>query len=45
MGWAGIDKIKAKVAHEKESYRLAGEYLKDIKRTNPELWEKKGGKR
>lgn len=36
-----VQKIKAKVAYERESFRLSGEELKLIKEEHPELWEKR----
>lgn len=35
-----VQKIKDKVAYERESYRLSGEELKLIKEENPELFRK-----
>jgi hypothetical protein len=39
-----VQAIKAKVAYEKESWRMAGAELKEIRKEHPELF-RKGGQR
>jgi hypothetical protein len=37
-----LDKVKAKVAYEKESYRLSQEHMAKVAKESPELFRKKG---
>jgi hypothetical protein len=37
-----LDKIKAKVDYEKESYRLSQEHMAKVRKESPELFRKKG---
>lgn len=37
-----IDKVKAKVAYEKESWRLSQEHMAKVRKESPELFRRKG---